>query len=427
MQGSDSQNWRTLWLGGFCAPGIYGAPIRAADGRPRPTLTQRLTLPSQPADRQSGYNVDKEYRQALERWSAVMGGRPVWIARSVAEARLQLLTSSGVASREPVLLPANATHPLVEAVKQVGATPSFAQLDQNLNLAFDEQHRIVWLEPLLGLPAQESISAEILVLDHGDSVPRLSDLRLPGAHQVSVDVELYGLHLSHVSSKAGALLVFNSEELYVQFLAQNEQIEPLFYRQAAEQLPRLAQMMPAQESALNFVWTGIREAAGLPLLPIAGGDALAHGVAVRIPDEGSPSLFWSYARQENTPIQWLPEIRPLHYAAMASHAANASVLERWLYVPVCAHEETEFLKQSVLGVVKTAEYLGLRWRTDPMRAAQYAAKLDEIYGPGHDAYRPAFATPTITGTEALFNLEDFLTQVCSPEIGATSLDVYVEH
>lgn len=300
-------------------------------------------------------------------------------------------------------------------MKHVGAKPHFAQLDQNLSIVNEQQVRLVWLQPLLGLPAQTSLSADISILDHGDTVPGGMPQYSTGAQQASADIEIYGLHLAHAPSRAGALLIFNRAELYSPFLAQNEEIEPHFYRQAGEQLPRWAEIVSTQESALTFVWTGIQEAAGLPLLPLSGGKALAHGVAVRVPDEGSPSRFWSYASRENTPIQWMPELRPIHYAVSATDATSAAMLERWLFVPVSPSDDVTSLKQTVLGVVKTAEYLGLRWRTDPVRAAHYAAKLDEIYGADHDAYRPIFPTLTPGDGGALFATEDFLTQVCSVE------------
>jgi hypothetical protein len=47
---------------------------------------------------------------------------------------------------------------------------------------------------------------------------------------------------------------------------------------------------------------------------------------------------------------------------------------------------------AVLGVVKAAEYLGVRWREYPQRASRYAQQLTEMYGPDHDAYRPVFPT-----------------------------------
>jgi len=415
MQAPD---WHKLWLGGFCAPGIYGSPIRASDANKRPTLADILTLPSQVGDGQRHHNGDAD--KILRDWSARMGGRPVWIARSLREARLQLLLSFGVVTGGTVLLPANATHPLVEIIKQVGAKPLFAALDCNLGIVTGKQCRLAWLQPLFGLPVQDSISAEISILDHGDSVPGSVPRNVAREKDASADIELYGLCLSHNPDRAGALVVFNQQEHYTQFLAENEEVDPSIYQRADEQLQRLYNLAPMQESALDYVWTGVREAAGLPVLPLTTGSALAHGIAVRVPEEGSPSLFWSYASRENTPIQWVPELRPIHYAASASRNENIAMLERWFFVPVSPTDDIGAMKQSILGIVKTAEYLGLRWRTDPMRAAQYATKLDELYGPEHDAYRPAFSTPATIDAESIFRTEDFLAQTCSPAFASPS-------
>jgi hypothetical protein len=71
-------------------------------------------------------------------------------------------------------------------------------------------------------------------------------------------------------------------------------------------------------------------------------------------------------------------------------AATAANLARWLLVPVGPDYTDAEIGHAVLGVVKASEYLGVRWRTDPARAAAYAALLTERYGPDHDAYRPVF-------------------------------------
>src|SRR5262245_21960683 len=76
-------DWQKLWLGGFCAPGIYGSPIRAAGANKRPALAELLTLSSQAANREDRHNGDAG--QVLRSWSTLMGGRPVWVARSVDE------------------------------------------------------------------------------------------------------------------------------------------------------------------------------------------------------------------------------------------------------------------------------------------------------------------------------------------------------
>jgi hypothetical protein len=60
------------------------------------------------------------------------------------------------------------------------------------------------------------------------------------------------------------------------------------------------------------------------------------------------------------------------------------------------------VSQVVLGIVKTAEYLGVRWRMDPNRAAAYADLMDATYGPGHDAYRPIFPVPERVNSAGFF-------------------------
>lgn len=56
----------------------------------------------------------------------------------------------------------------------------------------------------------------------------------------------------------------------------------------------------------------------------------------------------------------------------------------------------------MLGVVKTAEYLGVRWYTNANRALEYAALMNEMYGEGHDAYRPVFLPePMVQEDESL--------------------------
>jgi hypothetical protein len=140
------------------------------------------------------------------------------------------------------------------------------------------------------------------------------------------------------------------------------------------------------------------EAAGLAVLPPAE-LALAHHAAVRIPEECDPAVFYAYVLGEQTPVRWLPLVRPIHHAAIATRADRAALagtaarLARWLLVPVGPAATEEEIAHGVLGVVKAAEYLGVRWRIDPARAAEYAALMTAMYGPEHDAYRPVFALP----------------------------------
>ena len=50
------------------------------------------------------------------------------------------------------------------------------------------------------------------------------------------------------------------------------------------------------------------------------------------------------------------------------------------------------ITHAVLGILKAAEYTGVRWYTDPERARWYGDLMFEWYGPTHDAYRVQFDT-----------------------------------
>jgi hypothetical protein len=349
-------------------------------------------------------------RQVMIRWSQYLGGLPVFLARNLEAAREQLLQALNIRGREQVLLPANATHGLVEAIKRSGARPVFGELDSNLALCHVHPFRIAWSQPVLGLSTGENVTAEITVLEHGDTLP--NNLLIPNNLPLPADVAIFGLHLSTHPETEGALLVFNHEALYARFMAVDREVEPSLYRLAAKQVARVWHLAAQQQAALTAVSTGLQAAAGLPVLPVSKGMALAHGVAVRIPDEGSPSTFWAYASRENTPIEWLPELRPIHYAAALACPQIAAQLERWLLVLVSPDNNEEANKQAVLGIVKPAEYMGLRWRTDPARAAQYAALLNARYGLDHDAYRPAFSVDASLSIEAHINAEDVRGPTC---------------
>ena len=385
--------------------------MRSANDLSRLPLAQALLLPPEDAAiSQAKQNGHHSPRQTIEKWSDYAGGYSVSIARNLEEARHRLLQALDIVDREPVLLPANATHPLVEVVKQSGAIPIFGELNQDLQLSSHQHVRIVWSQPLPGILIKDGIVAEHTVLDYSDSVP-LPALET-GESSFQADVTIFDLHLSPDPKTAGALLVFNSEALYARFIADSRPAEPTLYARAASQLKRLPAIVSRQVTALDMVSTGLQVAAGLPAPSVFDGIALAHGVAVQIPDEGSPSTFWTYASSENTPVQWLPQLRPVHYAAIASHLTTARHLERWLMVPVSPDNDAEANKQTVLGIVKAAEYMGLRWRTDPAQAAHYAALLNARYGSDHDAYRPAFSIEAKLPTETMFCAEDVVGPAC---------------
>lgn len=98
--------------------------------------------------------------------------------------------------------------------------------------------------------------------------------------------------------------------------------------------------------------------------------------------------------------------------AAAQGLTTAAHLERWLLAPLGLHTAADEVAQIVLGIVKAAEYLGVRWRTNPQRAAAYAALLTERYGPDHDAYRPAFATAPTSVFEQPEFFDDFAPLAC---------------
>ena len=193
---------------------------------------------------------------------------------------------------------------------------------------------------------------------------------------------------------AGALLAFRDPGLARRAAALRDPADRPDERRAASQALRAQVLVPRQRQRLAEVRRGLAEAAGLPLLPVSSSGGLPHGVAVQVPDECDVSTFLAYVRGEHTPVIWLPELQPLHRAAAARPQADrtsAERLARWLLVPVGPDDSAAEIRHAVLGIVKAAEYLGVRWRTDPARAAWYAELMNEMYGSGHDAYRPAFA------------------------------------
>lgn len=226
---------------------------------------------------------------------------------------------------------------------------------------------------------------------------------MPLAAPLTADVLLFGLHLSHNMAEAGALLVIRDHAVAERLVVLAGSADEPECARAAWQLQRLSAICAQQAQQLSTLQTALATAAGLPMLTPVTPFALAHGVAVQIPAEATPSTFYHYIQGEQTPIIWLPQLRPLHPAAISQAAQTAQHLERWLLTPVSPTTPTDLLAQTALGVVKAAEYLGVRWRTNPQRAAAYAALLTARYGPDHDAYRPAFAVPVATlddGAEA---------------------------
>jgi hypothetical protein len=348
--------------------------VRGEDDVRRPSLAEVL-----PLGRAAAAPLETDAPAALA-WSCLAGGE-VALTASVADARALLLRTLDVAPGEQVTVPANADAGLLDALKRWGARPVFAELDVELGIG--GAARVTWANPVAGLPVAAGAGGSLCCLDCADT--------WPSGPLAGADALLCGLRLSDDPAQAGALLVLRDPELArrgqrlaAHFPAPDERL-------AAAQAARARELVGRQRRRLNEVARGLREAAGLPLMAVRSAGSLPHGIAVRIPDECDVATFYAYMRGERTPVAWLPELRPLHRAAVACRT-SAERLARWLLIPVGPFDTADDIRHAVLGVVKSAEYLGVRWRTDPARAAWYAGLMNEMYGPQHDAYRPAFDT-----------------------------------
>lgn len=383
--------------------------MRGSDYRGSPSLDRLPTLPPVPSSGASGTNgPDPTAADATEAWSCSLGGVPTLLVSDVDRARALVMTAAGVAPGEAVGLPANATDRLLSAVKRAGAVPRFLALGGDLRPRLPggrDAPRFAWAQPSAGLAGPAGAWPRAADKRHGRSGGdgaaaglRCWDLSegLPPAGAVaetfgSVDVCLWGLHLGDESPRTGALLAFGPGP------AARRLRDAVATLLGPEDAPDPAYALARQLAVLAEVRCGLTEAAGLELAPEPSLQ-LAHGVAVRIPDEVDPATFFAYVAMENTPVRWLPLIRPPHHVALTrSHAegrATAAVLARWLLLPVGPDFSAEESGHTVLGVVKAAEYLGIRFRTDPRRAAEYAATMEERYGRDHDGYRPAFPVPS---------------------------------
>ena len=372
-------DWATLWLGGFCpVEALGGLPVRGADYAAHPQLDDLLTLPANAA-----LHTEVTLETAEAAWSERLGGAWVVLVRDAYRARRLLHQAAGIQPGEWVGVPANASHDLAESVKHHKAVLRFLDFDAHLRLA-PSSTRFTWTQVVRGLWQPQNATW----LDCADTLPS------PGAAERPA-VTLYGLHLPDADDCPGTLLVFGDEALHAEVKAMRQPADCPNAAQALAQCERLPELAEHQGANLAEVRRGLREAAGLETHE-PNKLALATAVAVRIPPESDVATFYAYVEQENTPVRWLPQIQPLHYAALRADGApdyrgTAANLARWLYVPVGPDYTFEEIKHGVLGIVKAAEYLGVRWRSNPAHAAEYAALMDRTYGAGHDAYRPLFA------------------------------------
>jgi hypothetical protein len=71
---------------------------------------------------------------------------------------------------------------------------------------------------------------------------------------------------------------------------------------------------------------------------------------------------------------------------------SAANIARWVVAPLGPDFVDDEITHAVLGILKAAEYTGVRWYTQPERAQWYGDLMFEWYGPDHDAYRVQFET-----------------------------------
>ena len=362
--------------------------MREANYPASPSLADLQLLPRSPAP------APADLRAVSATWSKALGGVPVMLLASVERARALLLRALGVQPREPVGLPANATRELADAVKHHPAIPRWLDLGPKLNLLADAKQRtdvrVTWTQPCGGAWAASAPEGVALLVDAGDCLPNPVPAKESGAAAT-----IYGLHLADDPRHAGALVVCHDAALALALaaLARAEDLPDAALAMA--QFDRLAEpagLAARQVAALVATRQGLQQAAGLPLLAATPG-VLAQQIAVQVPEPCDAATFYAYVLGEQTPVRWLPSLRPLHYAAARvggapAATATAGHLTRVLLVPVGPDYTAEEISHAVLGITKAADYLGVRWATDPTRAAWYAELMTEWYGAGHDAFRP---------------------------------------
>ncbi len=241
------------------------------------------------------------------------------------------------------------------------------------------------------------IPGATLFVDYGFTLPApLTD----GAAGLRGSATLWGLHLS--GDEHGALIAFSDPALYDAACASLTEDDAFTnMAQSVAQSERLAGEggLAARLLAVDAATReGMEAGAGMPMAPAVGRCSLPFGLAVRVPDEADLATFISYVRNENVDLDWLPEIQPMFYVAYQVTAdrerttRSAAHLARWIVAPLGPDFVDDEITHAVLGILKAAEYTGVRWYTDPERAQWYGDLMFEWYGPTHDAYRVQFDT-----------------------------------
>lgn len=352
-----------------------------------------LTLPANSPMRETGPE------EALAVWADYLRfDGPLLFINDPNRARKVLIEAFGIEAGEPVGIPANSRRFLSEAVKKAGGKPLFIELDADLECVPEtpglDRVRLVWAQPVGGMAPSRPPPGTTMLVDHGLTLPAPLE---EGGTGLTGAATLWGLHLG--AEGQGALIGFNDSALA-------ERVQALL---GPDDLPEMGRVLAQcarlrgdnglaarQLTIEREVRLGMEAGAGLPLAARADG-ALAFGLPVRIPAEADVATFIAYVRNELVALDWLPEVQPMFYVAnqvtrdLALTRQSAEHLARWVISPIGPDFVDDEITHAVLGILKAAEYTGVRWYTDPGRARWYSALLIEWYGPTHDAYHPAFA------------------------------------
>lgn len=368
-------------------------PVRSADYPAHPALRQALILP---------YDTgipEATPEAALAAWRDYLGfAGPLLLASNPDRARKLLMAALNVANKEPVGIPANTRRYLSEAVKRSGGKPLFVELDANLEFVPEtpglEAVRVIWAQPVGGMAPPQALPGKMYLVDHGLTLPAplsADGPGLPGAATV------FGLHLDERDS--GALIAFNDFDLAESVAVLMTAEDAPDAGRALAQAQRVAgpDGLAARQLWLDAeVRLGMEAGAGMPMAARADG-VLPHGLPVRIPEEADLGTFISYVRNELVSLDWLPEVQPMFFVTYqvtqdpALSRRTAEHLSRWVMSPIGPDFADDEITHAVLGILKAAEYTGVRWYTNPGRARWYGEMLVDWYGPDHDAFHPAFA------------------------------------
>lgn len=337
---------------------------------------------------------------AVAEWSRSLGDQPILLAASFREARLLVAQGLGLDEQSVIHLPPTVTRDLAHTLDRTGARQQFDCHDTSIDLT--------WREPIGGFDLTDSSDGTESVLDFADSLP---DPGVVWPHDETAVVAIFGLHLSSNPERSGALLRFNPENH--RSMALYDRLHPLVAEAqtpagAIEQLARLnapGGLAARHQRVVAQVQAGLADAAGLPVVE-AHPLALPAGAGVSIPSTVDPSIFATYVRGELTPFTLLSELRPPLYRYLRqpnpAERVSAQLKETSCVglIPCGPDYTDEEIAHAVLGTVKVAEYLGLRWWNNPQYAAAYAREMTRKYGPDHDAYRPAFPVPELPRPES---------------------------